>query len=94
MRTGRVRFRTLDDESRNLYDATTRHREGALVMAALQFDYDRIWGLYEQNLRQAKDKLAELEGERTLRSDVLDRLTHAVGVTISLASDAVERARR
>ncbi len=25
-----------------------------------------------------------LEGERTLRSDVLDRLTHAVGVTVSL----------
>jgi len=25
-----------------------------------------------------------LEGERTLRSDVLDRLTHGVGVTISL----------
>jgi hypothetical protein len=24
------------------------------------------------------------EGERTLRSDVLDRLTHAVGVTVSL----------
>ena len=33
-----------------------------------------------------------LEGERNLRSDVLDRLTHAVGATISLALHAVERA--
>lgn len=29
-----------------------------------------------------------LEGERTLRSDVLDRLTQAVGVTISLVPHA------
>jgi hypothetical protein len=29
-----------------------------------------------------------LEGERTLRSDVLDRLTQAVGVTISLVAQA------
>ena len=31
-----------------------------------------------------------LEGERTLRSDVLDRLAHAVGVTISPVSNAKE----
>jgi len=31
-----------------------------------------------------------LEGERTLRSDVLDRLTQAVGVTISLVAHAKE----
>ena len=31
-----------------------------------------------------------LEGERTLRSDVLDRLTQAVGVTISLVDHAKE----
>jgi len=31
-----------------------------------------------------------LEGERTLRSDVLDRLTQAVGVTISLMPHATQ----
>ncbi len=31
-----------------------------------------------------------LEGERTLRSDVLDRLAQAVGVTISLVAQAKE----
>jgi hypothetical protein len=31
-----------------------------------------------------------LEGERTLRSDVLDRLTQAVGVTISLVPHATQ----
>jgi hypothetical protein len=31
-----------------------------------------------------------LEGERTLRSDVLDRLIQAVGVTVSLAPHAAE----
>ena len=31
-----------------------------------------------------------LEGERTLRSDVLDRLAQAVGVTISLVAHAKE----
>jgi hypothetical protein len=31
-----------------------------------------------------------LEGERTLRSDVLDRLTQAVGVTISLVAHTKE----
>jgi hypothetical protein len=33
---------------------------------------------------------AFLEGERTLRSDVLDRLTQAVGVTVSLAPHATQ----
>ena len=31
-----------------------------------------------------------LEGERTLRADVLDRLTQAVGVTVSLVPHATE----
>jgi hypothetical protein len=31
-----------------------------------------------------------LEGERTLRSDVLDRLTQAIGVTVSLSGTPVE----
>ena len=31
-----------------------------------------------------------LEGERTLRSDVLDRLTQAIGVTVSLIGTTAE----
>ena len=74
-----------------LADRDTRMREAA--------DEDTLCGHLRQAIHRSRRALREiareagitatvlcdfLEGERTLRSDVLDRLTQAVGVTVSL----------
>lgn len=66
---------------------------------------DTLCGHLRQAIHQSRRPLAEiarqagistvalcdfLEGERTLRSDVLDRLTQAVGVTIALVPHATQ----
>lgn len=68
-------------------------------------DEDTLCGLLRQAIHRSRRPLRDiardagiadsvlcgfLEGERTLRCDVLDRLTQAVGVTVSLVPHATQ----
>ncbi|MGA2621052.1 MAG: hypothetical protein ABSF26_25795 [Thermoguttaceae bacterium] len=87
----------LEEELPELADRDVRMREAA--------GEDTLSGHLRQAIHHSRRPLREigrevgisstllcdfLEGERTLRSDVLDRLAQAVGVTISLVAHAKE----
>jgi hypothetical protein len=85
----------IEQELPELADRDDRMREAA--------DEDTLSGHLRRAIHQSRRPLRDiareagvtsivlcdfLEGERTLRSDVLDRLAQAVGVTISLVANA------
>ncbi len=85
----------IEEELPELADRDSRMREAA--------DEDTLSGHLRRAIHHSRRPLRDigreagistillcdfLEGERTLRSDVLDRLTQAVGVTISLVAHA------
>jgi transcriptional regulator with XRE-family HTH domain len=87
----------IEQELPDLADRDARMREAA--------DEDTLSGHLRRAIHQSRRPLRDiareagisstvlcdfLEGERTLRSDVLDRLAQAAGVTISLVAHANE----
>jgi len=87
----------IERELPSLADRDTRMREAA--------DEDTLCGHLRQAIHRSRRPLRDiareagiadtvlcdfLEGDRTLRSDVLDRLTQAVGVTVSLLPHATQ----